>query len=612
MNQNSWWLAAVMFGAVLVSPVAAQLVPFTQEALARGVNYTPVPAGALYSGTPIGFADLNGDGHPDLIVIGNAENRVGIFENDGTGHFIDRTGTVGIPPMVKGSNFAAGDYDGDGLVDLAIAKFGGGIHLFRNLGNFTFVEVTAQAGLTEFAATKGLSWGDLDGDGWIDLFVCNYVSAIPGTSNARNRVWRNNGNGTFTNVAEAWGLDSKAFSFIAVLTDLDGDGDLDIYLSNDRGMMMLFEPNRYWRNDGPGKFVEIGQQNGTGVALFSMGVAVGDVDRDGRTDLYCTNLPGNVAPLFGQNPLLLQTSPGMWVQQQQEWGVPVYASGWASIFLDIDCDGWEDLFVVNQTASNILFYNMGSPPMMDMTAFLGLAGPITNPYSAAYADIDGDGDLDLAVAHLGSNVQLYINHSGASNKWARFDLRGENKDLHALGGTVRVRTGSSWQMRQPMIGANGYLGQNEMTLHFGLAQASVMDEIQILWPNTGTTRVLTNYSVNQRWTLWPPSALGDANGDGIVNQQDLSLLAVNCYNPVTPGLERLDLNGDGMIDFEDYLLLTAILTGSMGDFNLDGVVNGADLALLLEAWGENGTGFDLNLDGVVNGADLAILLGNWG
>lgn len=591
---------------------SAQLQPFTEEAAGRGVIYTPAADGLIISGAGVGFADLDGDGFPDLIAMGSAEGRVGIFENDGSGSFIDRTGATGIPPLVKGSAFSAGDFDADGDLDLAISKWGGGIHLFRNDGAFSFVDITASAGLTEFAATKGLSWGDVDGDGWIDLYVCNYVNGIPGTSNARNRLWRNNGNGTFTDKSMLWGVDAKAYSFVAALTDLDQDGDLDIYLSNDRGMYFPFVPNRHWRNDGPGVLTEVGQQDGSGVALFSMGLAVGDPDLDGRIDLYCTNLPSSVPPLNGQNPLLLQTTPGQWVQAQQQWGVSVFASGWGTLLFDVDRDGREDLFVVNLLVPNILFYNTGAPPMANLTASMGLSGPTTHGFSASAADIDSDGDLDLVVSHVGVNIQLYVNHSGATNHWAMFTLRGERHDLQGIGSTVRVHTGAVTQIRQSIVGANGYLGQNDGRLHFGLGQASVMDEIFVDWPYTGSKRRLINYPADTVWTLYPPSELGDVDHDGSIDQQDLSVFAVNCFHPLAPGLEMLDMNGDALLDFDDYLLLVGVLTGSVGDFDGDGTVGGSDLAFVLDAWGQGGTAYDLNLDGIVNGADLAIVLGNWG
>lgn len=616
VGQSRQWrrcAGAIAVAASVTASALAQTAFFTDQAVARGVVY-PIAsptALSLVHGVPVGFSDLDGDGDQDLYAAGNPNDSIGLFENNGSGFFTNRSITSGIPAIAKISNISAGDYDGDGLLDLVIGRFGGGIHLYRNLGNFNFVEVTASAGLSEFAATKGLSWGDLDGDGWIDLYVCNYVNAIPGSSTARNRVWRNNGDGTFTNLAAAWGLDTKAYCFITALTDFDEDGDLDIYLSNDRGMYSPFVPNRYWRNDD-GTFVEIGQQNGTGVALFSMGVAVGDLDRDGRTDLYCTNLPSSTPPMFGANPLLLQLTPGQWTQAQALWGVADYASSWASIFFDVDLNGWQDLYVVNQLIANKLFLNTGTPPMIDVAIAAGVGGPTSPGYSAAVADVDGDGDLDLAVSHSTTNLVLYINHANGLRHWAMFRMRGERHDTAAIGATVRVRTGAIEHQRQVIVGANGYLGQNDGRLHFGLDAATVMDEIKIRWPATGTTRTLTNYPTDVVWTLYPPAMLGDANLDGVVTQADLSVLSANGVKPVQPGLEMLDLNGDGVLDGSDASMLIGVLDGELADFNLDGSVNGADLALLLGSWGNGSTAFDLSMDGIVNGADLAILLGNWG
>lgn len=604
--------AAVLGGAALrlCSAAGAQIAPFTEESLARGISYAQSGSIPIWSGSSIGFPDIDGDGDPDLVVLGTDDGTVGIYENDGNGYFTNRSGTSGLPIIEKASAFAAGDYDGDARLDLVITTWGLGIRLFRNIGGFHFTETTAASGLTEFAATKGASWGDVNGDGWIDLHVSNYWNGLPGTSLARNRFWHNNGNGTFTNIAATIGLETKAYSFMTAITDFDEDGDLDIYLSNDRGMATPFVPNLYWRNDG-GTLVEVGQQNGTGVACFSMGVAVGDLDRDGRIDLYCTNLPAAVPPLNGANPLLLQLSPGTWSQAQALWGVTDNASSWGCVFFDANLDGWQDLFVVNQTIADVFFLNTGAPPMVNATAAAALGGPAAAAYSTAVADIDSDGDLDLAVAPAGLHVFLFINHSEAQGHRAQFVVRGEAPDRAAIGSTVRVTAGGVTQIRDVNVGANSYIGQNEARLHFGLGTATVLDEVQVRWANIGAVRSLTNYAADRIWTLYPPSMLGDVNGDGRIDQADVSLLSVHCFEPVEPGLEKLDMNGDGYLNAGDAALMSAILSGALGDFDLNGHVNGADLTMILGAWGQPGTEFDLNLDGTVDGADITILLGNW-
>ncbi len=608
---------AMGLAAALAGSVAGQIVPFTNEASARGLTYLMGPgvSGGVGYGRSVGFADLDGDLDMDVICLGRANDDVGIYENIGGGYFVSRTATSGIPAQPMACSFAAGDYDGDGDLDLIITTWGNGIRLMRNEGGFTFVDKTASAGLSEFAATTGVSWGDLDGDGWIDLFVCNYLSAIPNTANAKNRLWRNNGNGTFTDVAPSLGLDDSSYSFIAALFDADLDGDLDIYLSNDRAMYAPFKPNRFLRNDGNWVFTDIGAQNGSNLTLFSMGVACGDLDGNGLPDLYCTNIASPVPPLNGQNPLLLQQPGGNFVMSQVAWGVEANKTSWGCTFFDVDNDADMDLYVVNQFEANALYVRTGPPPMVNIGVSAGVAGPsgtTTMDYCASVADVDGDGDLDILVNNLSSTVRLFINHEGELRKWSRFRVVGEGKDTHGLGTTVRVRTGATWQMRQLINGANGYLSQNDGLLHFGLGSAATMDEVEVRWPNTGTTRTLTNYPSSHRWRLFPPQRLGDVNGNGVVNQADLSAFSLALAGAFVPGKEIFDMDGDGALTSADAALFHLRFTGLRGDFNGNGVVAGDDLGVLLQHWGAARTAYDLNLDGKVDGADLGILLASWG
>ncbi|MBL9140565.1 MAG: VCBS repeat-containing protein, partial [Phycisphaerae bacterium] len=497
--------------------------------------------------------------------------------------------------------------------DLVVTTWGSGIHLMRNDGGFTFTEVTQAAGLTEFAATRGVSWADIDGDGWIDMFVCNYLNAIPNTANAKNRVWRNLGNGTFTDIAPQLGMDDTAYSFMTAIFDADLDGDLDIYLSNDRAMFAPFKPNRFFRNDG-GVFTDVGPQNGTALTFFSMGIACGDLDGNGLPDLYCTNLPTATPPLMGENPLMLQHPNGMFTQEQVAWGVQLKKTSWACIFFDVDNDADTDLYVVNQLEGNALFQQRARPPMVNIAVQANIAGPsgtVSMDYCASVADVDGDGDLDVIQNNLASNVRLFINNDGATRQWARFLVVGERHDTRGLGTTVRVRTGEKWQLRQLMSGGNGYLSQNDGLLHFGLDAATVMDEIHVRWPYTGTARTLTNYPARQRWRLLPPARLGDSDNDGAVTQADLSAFALRLSGPFTEGKEIFDFDGNGSLGAADIAAFNERFSGLRGDFDGNGVVEGPDLGALLQHWGAAPSAYDLNLDGKVDGADLGILLGNW-
>jgi ASPIC and UnbV/Dockerin type I domain len=247
-----------------------------------------------------------------------------------------------------------------------------------------------------------------------------------------------------------------------------------------------------------------------------------------------------------------------------------------------------------------------------MTSSANLLATGLPMYCAVVGDIDADGDLDLLTNPHGSNLRLHVNQTNASANWSKFRVAGERHDLDAIGATVQVTTGSTNQIRQVLVGGNGYLGQNGLEAHFGLGSATQMDKIVVSWPYTGSTRALVGYGINTRWTLLPPGRMGDFDDDGSVTQADLSALASHLGQSVIPGLEALDMNSDGVLASSDYPLMLNLCTAPVGDLNSDGVVDGADLAVVLGSWGNGPSSADLDGDGTVNGADLTIVLGNWG
>ncbi len=280
------------------------IVVSTEEAIARGVVYEmmPSPQAQGLLGFGCGFSDLDADNDQDIIILGAADGHVGIFENNGAGFFTDRSATSGIPLLVEASGFAAGDLDGDGLPELFITQMGAPDLLLRNDGNLQFTDIAALVGTADVGSGMGVSIGDYDADTRLDIYVCNYNGQEPGTEFMNNRLYRNVSDWSFAEVGAALGVDDDAYAFQSVWFDMDQDGDLDLYLSNDRGHIgPLFRTNQLWRNDG-GVFENISAESGAGVALFSMGIACGDFDGNGWADLYVTNLASYED---GYNPLLL-------------------------------------------------------------------------------------------------------------------------------------------------------------------------------------------------------------------------------------------------------------------------------------------------------------------
>lgn len=526
--------------AVLQEPPPA---PFREEAVARGIDYVvPLQPGA---GRGVALVDLDGDGDADAVAVGRADGAVGLWENDGTGHFTSRAAQSGLAAIPSSSGVTAADYDGDGDLDLYFTNWHAANRLARNEGGFTFTDVTGAAGVGDVGAGTGSSWGDYDGDGWVDLYVANQTNSNNPTP---NRLFRNLGDGTFQDVAPALGVDDASLTWQSVMYDFDLDGDLDLYTSNDKGFGCTFH-NHLFENVG-GAFVDVTDASGTAACMFSMGVGLGDWDGNGHPDMYCTNMP------LG-NKLFTNQGQRVFLEQADGAGVGSYQIGWGALFFDLENDGDLDLYVCNQNAPNRMYVTTPEPgpnqqPCADLAASLGVAD-VGSSYTIAGADVDLDGDVDLLVQTVDQRLRLFVNDAGNQGNWARLEVVGRGANAFAVGATVRVRTQESWQLRQIAAGSN-FKSQNEATLSFGLGHAATLDEIQVLWPG-GTTRTLRDYPAGASWALYPPERLGDVDGDGLFGNAELAAFA-DCYTgpgpgQLRPGCEVLDVDGDGDVDHDD-------------------------------------------------------------
>ncbi len=497
------------------APTAMALEPFTEEAVARGLVYATQghPQEDGYLGFGCGFADLDGDGDADVVVLGAADGRVGLFENDGTGHFTDRSAGSGIPPLSEASAFAAGDVDGDGDLDLYLTQVGAPNVLARNDGSFQFTDIAAAAGVADPGSGKAAAFGDYDGDGRLDLFVANYNGIVPGTEEMDDRLYHNLGGGIFEDVSAAQIGDEPdpgyGLGFQAVWFDYDRDRDVDLYLSNDRGHLPPHcRSNRLWRNDD-GQLVDVSAGSGADLALFSMGVACGDFDGDAWPDLYATNVAGagpgsaqpgpgcpNEFPGEGPNPLLLNQGDGTFTEESAAWAVDHFITSWGSIFFDFDNDAHQDLYVNNMFAPNSLYDCDGGPPCAEIGAAAGVTANRGASFGSAIADLEGDGDLDLLVNNLGGNVELFVNHEGEQRSWLRVRMVDNTENPHAIGGSVEVTAGGTVQIQELMAGGNGYLGQNELVAHFGLGAATTASRVEAVWPD-GSVSIRHAVAANQ-------------------------------------------------------------------------------------------------------------------
>jgi hypothetical protein len=623
MVASTWGLLGAVTLAATASVARAGSpppVPFTDEAMARGIDY--VPNQVIQFGEGVAFADLDGDGDADIVVLGDAAGRIGVYENDGTGMFIDRSaGIPGIHSLTSG--VTAVDVDRDGDLDLHVTRRSMADRLFRNDGDFTFTEIGGTAGIADTGDGHGAAWADVDGDGWIDLYLCD--------RDGPNSLFRNLGIGfggivSFTDEAVARGVDrGNDPSFAASFFDMDDDGDPDLYLANDHGLGCFGASNHLFRNDG-GVFTDV-TDDGTEACLDAMCVAVGDFDGDGLQDLFSTNTPSGHA-------LMLNGGDGPWERAEVEAGVAGYAVGWGATFFDFDHDGMLDLHVCHASSTNRLYRNTAKWPTEDVSAAAAVDDPAPT-FSSAAGDVDGDGDLDLLVSARNVPIRLLINHTGQQRRWVKFDVIGlggpaavtGRAPASAVGTVLRLQAGAVTGVREVRAGT-GFKSQDEMRIHFGLNGRSRVDELVVRWPHGGDERTLRNYAASRTWKVWPTERLGDVDDDGDRDPADLAAFAA-CWTGDQPGslalgCERLDIDGDADVDEADVLAFVAMgYAGPTGDCDGDGIMDAVAIAsgIVLDADGDglpDGCDApplhpaDLNADTRVDAADLMILMERWG
>lgn len=457
-----------------------------------------------YLGIGQAWGDYDNDGWLDLYVTGNKHPNVLYHNNqDGTFDVSEYADSVSLPDILSGGTIWA-DYDNDGWVDLYVVNYGANT-LFHNDEGAGFTDVTEVAGVGDTAKGASASWGDYDDDGDLDLYVANWscfpeCSLEPGPDEnvlARDTLYRNNNDGTFTDVTHIFENERMLGSaFIASFIDYDNDGDKDIYIVND----MFKNPigNVLWRNDGEGCdewcWVDVSKEARANIYSHGMGLAVGDYDNDLDIDLYFTDIVNRMM-------LLQNQADGTFLESSRHAGVgigPSSAVGWAADFFDYDNDGWLDLFVATtefiqydaytgpiamlDPYPDFLFRNEHDGTFSDATprSFQWERHPTMG---FAIADYDNDGWLDFVVGHWNEGYTLFRNTGaqGQGNHWLRLRLIGGDAINHdAVGARAYVTDNNGHtQMREVIAGSSLGAG-NELTLHFGLGDATSVD-IRVVW-----------------------------------------------------------------------------------------------------------------------------------
>ena len=459
-----------------------------------------------------------------------------LYHNNHDGTFTDVTDKAGIGTPCFAMGGAVGDYDNDGWPDLYVTCYGGNV-LYHNNGDGTFSDVTKKAGVADGRWSTGAAFGDYDGDGFLDLMVVNYVNlqltALPefgGAPNCKFRgldvqcgprglkgsgdsLFHNKGDGTFADVSEAAGVNDPSgyYGMQVIWADFNNTGRPDAFVTNDS------TPKFLYKNEGNGKFLEIGLESGTavnedGAEQASMGLAVGDYNHTGRPSLYITN--------FSDEYSLLFRNDGDWnfTDVSYKAGVAVpslpYVK-WGTALVDLDNDGWLDVIAVSghvypqvdtlptgarYREPKILQMNQKDGTFCDASAQGGAAlGLPQVSRGLAVGDLFNDGNMDVVINNLDGVPVVLKNHGISGRHWVSFELAGTKSNRLAIGARLKLVSGGMTQTEEIHSGGS-YLSQNDLRVHFGLNQATRIDSLEIRWPS-GKVEVIKDLEADKFYSV---------------------------------------------------------------------------------------------------------------
>jgi hypothetical protein len=491
-------------------------VCFTDRTLAAGIAWTATTSGTTMLGAGGAFLDYDGDGWLDIL-LGAERGPPALYRNLANGGFSNVSAISGMPEIFlpdRFMGFAVGDYDGDGDPDIYFLVYGPNI-LMRNEGDGTFTDVTVLAGVEDGSWSTAGAFGDYDADGDLDLYVGNYIaqSSFPNHIPHPNRLFRNEGNGTFTEVAAQLGVAGAGTTLAVTWSDFDADGDVDLFVCNDFGAFI--EPNRLYRNDG-GAFTDISAAAGADIAIYCMGITAGDYDADGDLDYYFSNLGRNVL-LENRGPLGFAdvtnaTGTGL---EHDACFTSLFTTSWGVGFHDFDRDTDVDLYVSNgfipaarqianaEDSPNALLRNDGGV-FTDISASAHVENRRIGR-GAAFGDYDRDGDVDVLEINVGGSPILYRNDSPGPGSHLTVDVVGRRSTRDAAGTRLEAVLGATTLVRE--VNRNySFESSSDPAVHFGLGAAVRVDVLTARY-TSGTVQTTYDRAANGRVSLVEPEVV---------------------------------------------------------------------------------------------------------
>ncbi len=474
------------------------------------------------------FLDFNGNGYLDLYIANGSfheqissgerpRNLTGnaLYENLGNGRFREVTDQARVGNTGYSMAVTVGDFNNNGYPDIYVSNHGPNV-LYRNNGDGTFTDVTGRAGVAGDMSSVGAVWLDYNNNGWLDLYVANYVEfdpafnlvyapdGYPGPLNFSGQpdvLYRNNGDGTFTDVTEEMGVYNPSGRAMGVgAVDIFGNGYPDIIVANDA------MANYVYRNDGGTKFEEVAMRSGVafnrgGEATASMGVSFADYNGNGLVDFFISDA--------SYNALYQNQGGGLFSDVSFPTGIAMASGqhvGWSAAFFDFDNDMSQDIYIVNGDLKHLygqedqLFQNVGDGMFREVS---GEQGPYFREAmvgrGGCIGDYDNDGDLDVFIVNLNEEAVLLRNDVGNQNNWLLINLVGRESNRDGVGAKINVVTGGVTQTAWK-TGGGQYISQNDPRIHFGLGDHEVVDQLEIIWPS-GITQRLQDVRANQILTV---------------------------------------------------------------------------------------------------------------